>query len=127
ESGMKETLLCCTLLLLISFPCSAQSSGRSSAQGEARNTPQATAAPPPDVVRIEAQPQKGFLYPYYLYVPSELRAEKSGNAKQTILVVPNNTGKTDDDLAVHEASAKRLAEGRRNFASNLKVVLLVPV
>jgi dienelactone hydrolase len=124
---MKETLLCCTLLLLISFPCSAQSSGRSSAQGEARNTPQATAAPLPDVVRIEAQPQKGFLYAYYLYVPPELRSEKSSNAKQTILVIPNNTGKTDGDLAVHDASAKRRAEGSRSLASTLNVALLVPV
>ena len=124
---MKVTILCCTLLLLIGLPCSAQSSGRSSAQDEARNTPQATTATLADVIRIEAQPQKGFLYAYYLYVSSELRAEKSNNVTRTILVLPNNTGRTDDDLTVHDASAKRLAENWRKFASNLKVALLVPV
>jgi pimeloyl-ACP methyl ester carboxylesterase len=41
--------------------------------------------------------------------------------------LPNNTGKIDDDLTVHDASSKRLAEGRRSLGSNLKVVLLVPV
>ena len=124
---MKQMLLCCALFLLISFPSSAQSSLPIPSQGKVQPSPQTTVSPLPDVVQIEAQPKKGFLYPYYLYVPSELRTEKSVNAKQTILVLPNNTGRIDDDLTVHDASSKRLAEGRRSLASNLKVVLLVPV
>jgi hypothetical protein len=124
---MKETFLCCALFLLIGFPGSAQTLSQGPAPGAGQNTSQATATPLPDVVRIEPQSAKGFLYAYYLYVPPELRSEKGGNAKQTILVLPNNTGKTDDDLAVHDASAKRSAESRRSLASNLKVVLLVPV
>ena len=124
---MKETLLWCTLLLLICFPGSPRISGRSSAQGEAKNGPQVTTAPLPDVVRVEARSEKGFLYPYYLYVPPELRVDKGGGAKQNILVLPNNTGNSDDDFKVHEASAKRLAEGRRTLASSLRVALVVPV
>src|SRR5438876_7971689 len=78
---------------------------------------QVAATPSPQVLRIDAQPEKGFLYPYYLYVPTELRKGKGGNAKQTILVLPNNTGRADDDFAVHDDSAKQLAEGKRGVAS----------
>jgi len=116
---MKPILVCFALLLLISLPCAAQS--------EANAKPQATPSPFPDVIRVEAQPGKGFLYPYYLYIPPELRSEKNSGAPQTLLVLPNNTGQTNDDLAVHDASAKRLAEGRRKLAGELKVALLAPV
>src|SRR6266545_4106338 len=108
DRNMKAILLCSALLLLISVPCAAQS--------EANAKPQATPSPFPEVIRVEAQPEKGFLYPYYLYIPPELRGEKNNGAPQTLLVLPNNTGHTDDDLAVHDASAKRLAEGRRKLA-----------
>ena len=124
---MKKTVLCCALFLLIGFPGSAQTSSPSPAPGQARDTSPATATPLPDVVRIEAQPQKGFLYAYYFYVPPELRAEKISKVTQTILVLPNNTGKVDDDLTVHDAAAKRVAENWRKLAANLKVAVLVPV
>src|SRR6266513_2515136 len=119
DRNMKAILVCSALLLLISVPCAAQS--------EASSIPQATPSPFPDVVRVEAQPDKGFLYPYYLYIPPELRGGKNSGALQTLLVLPNNTGQTNDDLAVRDASAKRLAEGRRKLAGQLTVALLAPV
>src|SRR6266487_104584 len=113
-----KAILLCSALLLMSVRCAAQSPTSA--------TPQATPSPLPDVIRVEAQPEKGFLYSYYLYIPPELRGEKNSGAPQTLLVLPNNTGHTDDDQAVHDASAKRLAEGRRKLAGQLKVALLVP-
>ncbi len=56
-----------------------------------------------EAVKIEAQPTKGFTYPYYLYVPKAMRQIRVQKQTHTILVLPNNAGKTSDDFAVHEA------------------------
>jgi dienelactone hydrolase len=80
----------------------------------------------PAVVRVEPSPDKGFGYPYYLYAPPELRAAADRGLKVTILVVPNNTGKIDDDFAVHDRAASQQAEDIRGLASELKVAVLVP-
>lgn len=79
-----------------------------------------------EAVRVEAKPEKGFDYPYYIYAPPELRPEKGKGTKTTILVVPNNTGKVEDDFSIHDAAARRLAEDLRGLAYELKVALLVP-
>ena len=79
------------------------------------------------LVRVEAKPEKGFAYPYYLYVPPELRGAKARKARQTILVLPNNTGRLDDALEVHEADVKRRMAMSGTVASVLKVAVLMPV
>jgi hypothetical protein len=70
---------------------------------------------------VDAKPDKGFNYRYYYYIPS--------NAKKTtfILVEPNNTGTTSDDMNVHDQRAESLINGRKGYADELGVVLLVPV
>jgi dienelactone hydrolase len=80
-------------------------------------------------IKIEAQPAKGFAYPYYLYVPPELQREDATKRKttHTILVLPNNTGKLDDDLAVHEADVKKRMAIAKDVASALKVAVLMAV
>ncbi len=86
---------------------------------------QNTAVDPKDIIKIEANTAKGFAYPYYLYVPPELK-----NAKQqthTILVIPNNTGKLDDDLSVHEADVKKRMANNGAIAVLLKTAVLMPV
>ncbi|MEQ1924149.1 MAG: hypothetical protein ABL952_16730, partial [Pyrinomonadaceae bacterium] len=80
-----------------------------------------------DFVRVDANSRAGFGYPYYLYVPPELRDEKLKKQTQTILVLPNNTGKVDDDFAVHEADVKKRMAGAGSIASALKVAILMPV
>ena len=83
----------------------------------------------PEFSKIEAQPVRGFAYPYYLCVPKALR-EESRNAKpppRTILVIPNNDGKLSDDFAVHEADLKRRIKKNAEIADRLKTVLLMPV
>lgn len=77
--------------------------------------------------RVAAAPEKGFAYPYYLYVPPELREARAQREKQTILVLPNNTGKIDDALDVHEADVKKRMETSREVASVLRVMVLMPV
>src|SRR5829696_5608712 len=78
-----------------------------------------------DIKRADAQPSRGFSYPYYLYVPPEIKNAKRG--RHTILVLPNNTGKNDDDLGVHEADVKRRMLGVVGIASALKVAVMMPV
>jgi Bacterial Ig-like domain len=78
-------------------------------------------APEFHLMRIDANPDKGFYWPYYLSIPKEL-------SRNTILLVePNNTGKVTDDLSVHEISAFQLARWRSQFAVDLEVPLLVPI
>ncbi|MBK9155019.1 MAG: hypothetical protein IPM25_12515 [Chloracidobacterium sp.] len=77
----------------------------------------------PDVRKIEADPSQGFSYPYYLYVPPK----STSPVGRHLLVLPNNTGKINDDLAVHEENVKRriaqvpLAFGKLNVAAIMPV------
>lgn len=80
-----------------------------------------------DYVRIDANSKAGFGYPYYLYVPPEVKNDPNKKAVQTILVLPNNTGKLDDDFAIHEADVKRRMAGAGAIASALKIAVLMPV
>jgi PGF-CTERM protein len=81
-----------------------------------------------EVTTVPADPDAGFNYPYFLYVPS-LRASK---ASGPLLVEPNNTGTATDDFEMHRDRARRLAEGDwnggsgRTLANRLGVPLLVP-
>jgi pimeloyl-ACP methyl ester carboxylesterase len=108
----------CTLVLLLLQSYPAQTNAIA----------QVTPSSLPEIIRVEAQSQKGFLYPYYLYVPPGLRGEKNKNVEHTILVIPNNTGKENDDFAVHDSAALQLAKTLRGIITrrNLSVVLLIP-
>ncbi len=91
-------------------------------------TAQTTTTPPlteNDYVRVDSASTSGFTYPYYLYIPPEVKA----NAKRThtILVLPNNTGKPNDDFAIHEADVRRRISMSGPIASALKVAVLMSV
>ena len=78
-----------------------------------------------ELVRVEADPDKGFFWPYYY---SELEvAPKAKN--RTILVLPNNSGKCTDDFQVQERDARKATlRSIPNFTkANLPVVILRPV
>lgn len=76
------------------------------------------------VRHVDADPAQGFHSGYYLYVPSSLRRDANG---QTVLLVqPNNSGRTSDDLAVHRRDAWITGFERRRIADTLGVALLVP-
>lgn len=82
---------------------------------------------PNDVIKVEARAAKGFAYPYYLYVPPELRAPAARKETHTILVLPNNTGKIDDALEIHEADVKKRMAQAGQIAALLKTAVLMPV
>ncbi|MCA9793791.1 MAG: hypothetical protein KC910_18400 [Candidatus Eremiobacteraeota bacterium] len=74
-------------------------------------------------VRVEADPEAGFYWPFYYAVPAEL---PEGPVR--VLVVPNNSGQLDDDLAVQEASVvKDLPFDLKHFGAPLGWVVLEPV
>ena len=76
-----------------------------------------------NMIRVEADPGKGFNFGYYLFVPPGAM----GSATKHLLVQPNNTGKVSDDNAVHEQTAKASAYGIGNrIARELRTPLLVP-
>ena len=80
----------------------------------------------PDPVRIAADPEKGFLSPYYLFIPDSLtRIKKPCHAE--LLVIPNNTGKPSDDSSFFDQDARHTIDGWRQFAADMGVVVLIPV
>lgn len=56
-----------------------------------------------DLIKIEANPEKGFNFAYYLYLPPEIEKENH----PILLVEPNNTGSPTDDMVVHDRAAKK--------------------
>ena len=70
--------------------------------------------------RISANSAKQFFWPYYLYIPPNIKSPA------VLLVQPNNTGTVSDDPTVHDASARALIEGTRSWADELGVPYLVP-
>jgi PGF-CTERM protein len=81
-----------------------------------------------DVTRIDANPDAGFEYPYFLYAPAALERDAGG----PLLVEPNNTGTATDDYGRHREAARSTAEGEWNGGSGrvisdrLAVPFLVP-
>ncbi|MEJ2078374.1 MAG: Ig-like domain-containing protein [Acidobacteriota bacterium] len=73
-----------------------------------------------DVQRIEAAPEKGFSWPYFLYVPLTVKTPTF------LLVETNNTGTVSDDQAVHESSARSIIVQTAAKADELGSPMLVP-
>ena len=111
KTVMKNTILICLCILLAASGTSAQTADKI----------------PPEITKIEANPNKGFDYPYYLYVPKKLHEAKLRKQTHTILVIPNNTGKIDDDFGIHEADVKKRIMQNGAIASLLDVAILMPV
>jgi hypothetical protein len=78
------------------------------------------------LIEIQAAPEKGFQHSYVLFLPKAVE----GKSSSYLLVEPNNTGRTSDDLEDHHSAAVALARDSSvgNFvAVKLGVPLLVPV
>ena len=79
-----------------------------------------------NVILVEAQPDRGFYWSYYLFVP----ARTANDPRNHMLVEPNNTGTRSDDMDIHYERAMQLVQpGRypRRIAEGLSTPLLVPV
>ena len=75
------------------------------------------------LTKIEPNTSAGFYSPYYLFDPGNLDASK----EVFILVMPNNTGRPDDDPWIHERKVLTRILGDQSYAKDLNVLLLVPV
>ncbi len=77
-----------------------------------------------DLIRIEADTERGFNFPFFLFVPEGL----SGQQRHFLYVETNNTGTTSDDPNVHLDKARRLITGSypNQIARRLHCPLLVP-
>ncbi len=90
----------------------------------------ATRLTPPtaaQITRIEANPEKGFYWPYYLYVPESAEAKAWKEEPIYLLVFPNNTGAPSDDLAVHDQAAREKVDQFWDFPARLGTPMLIPV
>lgn len=78
-----------------------------------------------EMIRIEADPTKGFSTSYYLYIPKGIQSKEVN----CILVEPNNTGMPSDDLSDHENEVNYLMENgfSRKLADAFNLPLLMPV
>ena len=77
-----------------------------------------------DTRLVDADPDAGFTYPYYLYAPDRVESDPD----TPLLVEPNNTGTATDDFDQHLERARDRAEGGAGtLASRLGAPLLVPV
>ncbi len=76
------------------------------------------------VRHVAADAGRGFRSDYFLYVPDQLHRDSNGRA--TLLVQPNNSGRTSDDPSVHRRDAWLTGFERKRVADALGVVLLVP-
>ena len=77
------------------------------------------------IYKVYAKPDKGFNYPYYMYIPDKIKENESPR----LLVEPNNTGSTTDNLMVHEGNVLRMISESETWliAKDLNVPSLMPV
>jgi len=78
-----------------------------------------------EIIEVPACPELGFNYPYLLFVPPYL----DNGYPHRLLVAPNNTGTSSDDLSFHMSGAMSLIQHSvaRVIADRLRLPLLVPV
>jgi len=80
----------------------------------------------PTLLKIEANPAKGFYWPYYLYIPDSVWAGENGQTY--LLVEPNNSPEPSDDQSYHDSLAKETFEFHvKMIAEELKIPFLMPV
>ena len=76
---------------------------------------------------VEANPSKGFNYPYYLFVPENIDT----NDSIYIVVETNNSGFVSDNFNKHKKSAKKLITNEENIgvyvSKELNYPMLMPI
>ncbi|WP_247003198.1 PKD domain-containing protein [Halosolutus gelatinilyticus] len=80
-----------------------------------------------DELRVDADPERGFNYPYFLYAPDSSASEDETPTEKPILVEPVNTGTPDDDFAVHREAAEQTLDSGKTLAYRIGVPFVVPV
>lgn len=77
-------------------------------------------------MKSKKNPDAGFNYPYFLYVPS---TPGEWSESTPLLVEPNNSPDSSDDFSYHKQMARKAVEGQtaRQISDELGVPLLVPI
>ena len=79
------------------------------------------------VLRFDADPENGFYWPYYLYVPDTANERIKEGEPVYLLVFPNNTGEPSDDLSIHDNAAREKIDQVQDIPDKLGTPLLIPV
>lgn len=74
---------------------------------------------------IDADPDAGFEYPFYLYEPGEV----SNDDPKPVMVEPVNTGTATDEFSEHREAAELIVERSfiRQIVDELEIPLVVPI
>ena len=77
------------------------------------------------LIKVDADPLKGYYWPYYLFIPSEVNETEQIN----LMIGPNNTGIGHNNFKVHDDNAYFEASSgwKSQIARKIGVPLLVPV
>lgn len=88
-----------------------------------------TDPPAAELIRMDADPAKGFRHAFYLFVPKELAEPAALKKTHSFVVIPNNTGSLNDDIAFHDANVKRKMEqiGPALKGAGIAAPILMPV
>jgi len=79
------------------------------------------------IKRVDANPNEGFHFPYFFYVPDVQQVGSGNDEKIPVLVQPNNTGQPTEDYSEHVTSARNLIRRRTLWADELGAATIVPV
>ena len=74
------------------------------------------------LLRVEANPKKGFNYPFYIYIPNLKPEDKS-----RLLIIPNNSGASDDSILFHDEAVMKESLKWRDLSEATSSILLMPV
>lgn len=87
------------------------------------NTTSTTATSDEHVTKIDADPESGYHYPFFLRTPSDPPTDEI-----PLMVAPNNTGTTSDDYDKHLESAREQAVhgSGEHLVRELEIPVLVP-
>ncbi len=80
-----------------------------------------------DIQKVTPNSDSEYKWSYYLYIPAALKTNERKQKLSHILVVPNNTGKTDDRIEPHDRRALKEVRQLQDLADALETILLIPI
>jgi len=113
------------LLVLSAYSCASLHPNHEVEDGGVMQSLRAEA--PGKIFKVKSSPAAGFYWNYYLFVPHQASDTQSLRS-QRLVVAPNNTGTSSDDMRLHDRRARDyIQELSRSFGRELGTAVLVPV
>ena len=80
----------------------------------------------PKLVKVKSNPENGFHFPYYLYIPKSYVTNT--RKRVPLIVIPNNSGKNSDDPFFHERWVIRdFSRSAKDLSEESTLPVLMPV